>query len=122
MLNNIPQRMQEIDIFENDSIRPTIFSSGIHDWTQKGQDFGRKFIDSEMDMSQGFNTVGCLVDDKRVSYFYNGTLINTVSTKKIPFSSHHIWLTSIANALGTMEDETLPSTFEVDYIRVFNKK
>lgn len=116
-------RMQEIDIVEQDSVRPRTYYHNVHDWKGKQMNFGRKVIKTK-DLSERFHTWGCEFTADRVRFFFEGELMDEVDATAFQHGPMHIWLTCIASHLGNtkaVDDTQLPSAAIFDYVRFYEK-
>lgn len=116
---------QELDIIENDSLKPLGYGVNTHKWNpEPHQSFGGKFVKTP-DLSADFHTFGCEFTPAQVKYYFDGALVQTVDATKFAHSPQHVWLTSIASYLGgtkAVDDTKLPAAAVYDYVRVYARK
>lgn len=116
--------VQELDVCENDSIKPTSYRVNVHKWNPKPHvAFGGKEVKTP-DLSSDFHVFGCEFTSETVKYFFDGELVQTVKATQFPHGEQNIWLTVIAASLsGTkaVDDTKLPATAVFDYVRFYEK-
>lgn len=119
--NTAPQRTQEIDFCEQDSVITTKYSAGVIAWDQRGKDYGRKYVHTP-DLAADFHVWGCEFTPTHVRFFFDGKLTHETDAAKFAHGPQNIWLTCIASPLGgtkSVADNKLPATAEFDYVRYF---
>jgi beta-glucanase (GH16 family) len=116
---------QEVDVCEQDSVRPTRYGVNLHRWSPKPhKDFGAAGVKTP-DLSEGFHVFGCEFTAEAVKFFFDGKLVRTADASGFEHGPQNVWLTSIASHLGGTKgvDETkLPAAAEFDYVRYFEKE
>jgi len=116
---------QEVDVCEQDSVRPTQYSVNLHRWNPKPhKDFGAAGVKTP-DLSEGFHVFGCEFTAQTVKFFFDGKLVRTMDASGFEHGPQNVWLTSIASPLGgtkAVEDAKLPAAAEFDYVRYFAKE
>jgi beta-glucanase (GH16 family) len=115
---------QELDVCENDSVKPTSYGVNVHKWNPKPHAaMGGKKVQTP-DLSADFHVFGCEFTSETVKYFFDGQLVQTVDATKFAHSEQNIWLTVIATGLGgtkAVDDTKLPAAAEFDYVRFYEK-
>lgn len=116
---------QEVDVCEQDSVRPTQYSVNLHWWSPKPhKDFGGKGVKTP-DLSEDFHVFGCAFTAGEVKFYFDGKLVRTVDASSFEHGPQNVWLTSIASQLGgtkQVDDAKLPAAAEFDYVRYFVKE
>jgi beta-glucanase (GH16 family) len=116
---------QEIDVCENDSVKPTHFGANLHQWKPTHKQFGVWHLKTP-DLSEDFHVWGCEYTPQKLRFFFDGKEFASTD-KHTTFENNdmHIWLTSIATHLGgakQVDESKLPAEMTVDYVRLFTKK
>jgi beta-glucanase (GH16 family) len=115
---------QELDVIENDSVDPTGYGVNVHRWNpQPHKAMGGKHIKTP-DLSADFHIFGCEFTPASIKYYFDGKLVQSVTSLKEPHGNQSIWLTTIASHLGktkAVDDTKLPATAEFEYVRFFSK-
>jgi len=128
----------EIDVMEFYRVNgvPTILANGA--WvnaTGNGAVWNSKkyplsdFIKNMPDFPERFHIWKMVWDENSIKLYLNDQLLNTVDVKNItyedgfnPFNQpHHLWLNLAMGGNGGNPANSVPITYEVDYIRVFQK-
>jgi beta-glucanase (GH16 family) len=116
---------QELDVCENDSVKPASYAVNVHKWNPKPHIMlGTKSVPTP-DLSADFHVWGCEFTPQTVRYFFDGKLVQTVDVSKFQHSEQNIWLTTIASNLGgtkAVDDAKLPAAAEYDYVRYYEKQ
>lgn len=114
----------ELDVIENDSVKPTSYGVNLHMWNPKPvKHIGHKNIQTPP-LCDGFHVFGCEYTAQAVRYFCDGKPVQTIDISSLPHGEVNIWLTSIASSLGktkAVDDSKLPATALFDYVRFFEK-
>ncbi|XHR28362.1 MAG: family 16 glycosylhydrolase [Chthoniobacteraceae bacterium] len=110
---------QEIDVCENDSAKPWVYTVNLHQWISPHIQYGLKPVKAP-DLSKDFHTFGCEFTPKTIRYFLDGAWVQTIDATWLKHGDQNIWLTSIGNKDG-MDESKLPAAAEVDYVRFFEK-
>ncbi|MEO0055352.1 MAG: hypothetical protein RLZZ50_1299 [Verrucomicrobiota bacterium] len=112
----------ELDAIENDSVTPLKYSVNTHRHLPTPHlTYGFKNV-STPSLNADFYVFGCEFTPTVVRYFFNGTVVQTVSASQFPHNDLNIWLTSIAAPLGgttSVDDTQLPASAQFDYARFF---
>lgn len=115
---------QEIDICEQDSVDPAIYTVNLHDWEGTHKSYGFKRVKTP-DLAADFHTWGCEFTATRIRYYFDGKLVQELDATRLNHGEHNVWLTSIASHLGgtkAVDDTRLPATAVFDYVRVYAPK
>lgn len=116
---------QELDVIENDSVKPTSYGVNVHQWNPKPhKSMGGKGIKTP-DLSADFHVYGCEFTAETVKFYFDGKLVQTVDATKFPHGEQNIWLTSISSNLGgtkAVDDSKLPAAVEYEYVRFYEKQ
>ena len=100
---------QELDVCENDSVKPTSYGVNTHKWIPKPhQGMGGKSVKTP-DLSADFHVFGCEFTPETVKYFFDGKVVLSVDATKFPHGEQHIWLTTIASQLTARRRWTTPN-------------
>ena len=116
-----PQRTQEIDFCEQDSVITTKYSAGVIAWDQRGKNYGRQYVPTP-DLAADFHVWGCEFTPTTVKFFFDGKLTHQTDAIKFNQGPQSIWLTCIAAPYGGtkyVDGSKLPATAEFDYVRFF---
>jgi beta-glucanase (GH16 family) len=119
--NTKPEKTQEIDFCEQDSVVTTKYSAGVIAWDQRGKGYGRKYVHTP-DLAADFHVWGCEFTPTDVKFFFDGKLTHETEAVKFKQGPQNIWLTCIASQLGStsyVDGKKLPATAEFDYVRYF---
>ena len=114
-------RDQELDVCEQDSINPNEYSTNVHGYRPTHKALGAKRI-ATPDLSADFHVWGCEFTATKVTYYFDGKVVDTRDVTTVPLGDVSIWLTSIAAPLGKtdkVDDGALPAYAEFDYVRFF---
>jgi len=115
----------ELDVCENDSVNPHGYGVNLHRWNPKPhKTFGSKHVKTP-DLAASFHVWGCEFTPETVKYFFDGKVVQTVDATQFPHGEQNIWLTTIATSLGktkAVDESTLPSAAEYEYVRFYEKK
>lgn len=114
---------QEVDIIENDSINPMVFSTNIHQFLGGHRVLGGRRI-SCPNLAEDFHVFGCEFTPRMAKFFFDGQLVNAIDVSRLEVSEQHLWLSAIASPLGrtdAVDDTALPAYFEVDWVRFYEK-
>ena len=116
---------QEIDVVENDSSALTRYGANLHIWHPAHRGHGHRTIRTP-DESADFHVWGCEFTPEKVTYYFDGRIVNTVDAKLVPdHGDMSIWLTVIASPLGStaaVDESRLPVYAVFDYVRYYAKK
>jgi len=116
---------QELDVCENDSVKLTSYGVNVHQWNPKPHKaMGGKGVKTP-DLSADFHVWGCEFTPQKVTFFFDGKIVQTVDATKFAHGPQNIWLTTIATSLGgakKVDDSKLPAAAEYDYVRYFAKE
>ncbi len=120
-----PDRNQEIDVCEQDSVDLFRYSAGVIDWSgSKSRNFGREHPKAP-NLAAAFHVWGCEFTPTEVQFFFDGKLTHQTDATKFPHGVQHIWLTSIAYPAGkpSLIDATkLPAVADFAYVRFYELK
>jgi len=112
----------EIDICENDSVKPMDYGINHHQWVPSPHvAMGGKHIKTP-DLSAAFHVWGCEFTPTTLRYYFDHQLVHTFDATKAQHGDGNIWLTMIAAGLGgtkAVDDQKLPAYAEYDYVRFF---
>ncbi len=116
---------QEIDVCENDSVTPLRYGANLHIWQPAHKGHGHRTVRTP-DESAEFHVWGCEFTPEKITYYFEGRIVNTVDARLVPdHGDMSIWLTVIASPLGQTDavDESRIPVFAVfDYVRFYAKK
>jgi lysophospholipase L1-like esterase len=115
---------QEIDVCENDSITPLSYGANLHIWHPAHKGHGHRTVHTP-DESADFHVWGCEFTPEKVTYYFDGRIVNTVDAHLVPdHGDMSIWLTVIASPLGktdSVDESRLPVYAVFDYVRFYAK-
>ncbi len=123
MMRNGDDRDQELDVCEQDSINPNDYSTNVHAYKPAHKALGAKHI-ATPDLTADFHVWGCEFTAAKVTYYFDGKVVDEREVANVPLGDVSIWLTSIAAPLGKtdrVDDGALPAYAEFDYVRFFEK-
>ena len=116
---------QEIDICENDSVALNRYGANLHIWQPAHQGHGHRTVRTP-DESADFHVWACEFTPEKITYYFDGRIVNTVDAKLVPdHGDMSIWLTVIAAPLGptdAVDDSRLPVYAVFDYVRFYARK
>jgi hypothetical protein len=123
LMQNSEQRVNEIDICEQDSIQPRVYTANWHNYApHSSMGFRRLEVP---DLSDKFHIFGADVHPNRVDFYFDDKLVHTIDTSGVASAPANIWLTSIAAALGgatSVEDAKLPAEAQFDWVRHYESR
>ncbi|MDF7825391.1 sulfatase-like hydrolase/transferase [Pontiellaceae bacterium B12227] len=131
----------ELDVFEAIGKHPkreNLMWSSIHDWKHKGHK-NVSWTDTKplpFDFADGFHTYAAEWDEHSVKIYADGQLVHEITKEHVETAKgdhnsdrwpmdvgHHVWADSeIFEWWAVPEPASLPSDFEVEYIRVWQKE
>jgi lysophospholipase L1-like esterase len=115
---------QEIDVCENDSITPLNYGANLHVWQPAHKGHGHRTVRTP-DESADFHVWGCEFTPDKITYYFDGRIVNTVDARLVPdHGDMSIWLTVIASPLGktdSVDESRLPVYAVFDYVRFYSK-
>ena len=116
---------QEIDVCENDSVTPLRYGANLHIWHPAHKGHGHRTVHTP-DESADFHVWGCEFTPEKITYYFDGRIVNTVDARLVPdHGDMSIWLTVIASPLGktdAVDESRLPVYAVFDYVRFYTKK
>jgi beta-glucanase (GH16 family) len=113
----------ELDVIENQSKDLNSYGVNTHRWAISHIAAGHKDVQTP-DLSKDFHVFGCDYAPDVVRYYFDGKLVQTVDWHGQPQGDVNIWLTSIAEAMGSnhgVDDASLPGKMLVDRVRFYSK-
>lgn len=113
--------LQEIDVCEQDSIKPFSYGANVHQWHPKHKAFGPINVKTP-DLSADFHTWGCEFSAQKIVFYFEGKVVGERDATQFEHNDQHVWLTSIASHLGktdAVDDAALPAFAEFDYVRYY---
>lgn len=116
--NGTEPRYQEIDVIENDSVRPEEYSVNWHTY-RPNSSFGFKRVMTP-NLSADFHVYGANFQPGKVDFYFDGKLVHSIAVGALPHAKQSIWLTAVAANFGgatSMEDARLPDEAVVDWVR-----
>ena len=116
---------QELDVCENDSLHPELYSVNIHKWNPQPHVMKGYKIVKTPSLSSDFHVFGCEFTPATVKYYFDAKPVQTVTVTNFSHGDQNIWLTTIASNLGhtkAVDDTKLPAAAEYDYVRFYEKK
>ncbi len=115
---------QEIDICENDSVALNRYGANLHIWQPAHKGHGHRTVRTP-DQSADFHVWACEFTPEKITYYFDGRIVNTVDAKLVPdHGDMSIWLTVIAAPLGptdAVDPSRLPVFAVFDYVRFYAK-
>ena len=114
--------VQEIDVCEQDSVNLKRYEVNLHRWKPEPHlGLGHKRV-ATPDLTADFHVWGCEFTPRKIDYYFDGKLVQSIDATALPHGPQNIWLTSIAAPLGgtkAVDDSRLPCVAEFDYVRYF---
>jgi beta-glucanase (GH16 family) len=114
----------ELDAIENKSKSMFHYRVNTHRWQGTHQAMGGKSVETP-NLSKDFHTFGCEYQPDVVRYFFDDKLVTEVDLHGQPQGDMNIWLTSIAEAMGStngVDDSVLPGRMLVDWVRFYTRQ
>ena len=113
---------QELDVCENDSVNLLLYGVNVHKWNPPPHvAMGGKAVVTP-NLAADFHVFGCEFTPEKVKYYFDGSLVQTITVTNFSHSDQNIWLTTIASNLsGTkaVDDPKLPAAAVFDYVRFY---
>lgn len=88
--------VQEVDVIENDSLKPTRYYATVHRWKPEPHLALRGEAIHSLDLSKDFHVFGCEITSDLATFSLDGRVERTYEMASIPQSDVHIWLSMIA--------------------------
>lgn len=117
--------VQEIDVVESDSVKPTRYDATVHRWKPEPHMVLSGKAIKTPDLSKDFHVFGCELTADLATFSFDGQVVRTYDIRSISQGDMHIWLSVIAAGLGgtrNVDNSRLPSAAEIDYVRYFIRK
>jgi beta-glucanase (GH16 family) len=125
------QRVEEVDICEQDSVNNRSYSAGVIDWHagahRKQLNVGRKYYENTPDFAADFHVWGCEFTPDRLRFFLDGKFTHSADAAQFAHLPEHIWLSCVAAPYGRpvrtdkVDDSHLPAESMFDWVRVYQK-